>query len=78
MVLGSRQADVNIGSERLRHFFAHQRSDRTSADAADQFAGEKSESVDVIAVRGPRFPPRFLFCECTCNDIPFQRCAVRQ
>src|SRR6266536_2331929 len=59
-MLAGRQPDVDVGTERLRHFLAQQRADAAPGGAPDQFAGQEAECVDVIAVRRPRRPPWLL------------------
>ncbi len=60
IILRGRQADPEIGAERLRDLFAEHGAERLAGDAAHDLADQETHGHRVIARRGAGLPIRFL------------------
>ena len=58
-VVPLRQPDVHVGAEGFGDLLSEERAKRAAGDALDQFAEDEAEADHVVALCGPRRPPRF-------------------
>jgi hypothetical protein len=70
VLFGPRQPDVDLGPQRFGDFGAQVLADGVTGDAAEHLAEDEPEGGHVIALRGPRFPPRFSGRQAFAHQIP--------
>ena len=72
VMLGGRQADVDVDAEGFGDFFAEVLAECATGDAADDLAEDEAEADHVIALCGARLPPGFGSCEVVADGVPVE------
>ncbi len=70
VLFGSGRADVDFGTQRFGDLGAQILTYGATGDAAEHLAEDESEGGHVIALRGPRLPPRFGLGQTFAHDNP--------
>ena len=70
VVLGGREADVEVGAERARDLVAEEGADRAAVDAPQDLALDVALGHGVVARRRTRFPPRRLGGQALDDGVP--------